>query len=91
MRPSDLRGGGGGRVEPQNQVCLIGVKCLKFGYRLPNWPSLRLTFIRNLNATTNPLTDRLNATKRSAWRVEVWSIRSLVINWAIGFSVDFNL
>ena len=78
-------------MEPQNQVYLMGVKCLKFGHRLPNWPSLRLTFIRNLNETTNPLTDRLNATKRSALMVLVWSIRSLVINSAIGLSVDFNL
>ena len=65
--------GGGGRVEPQNQVYLKGVKYSKFGHRLPNWPSLGLSFIRNLNETTNPLTkksfDRLDATKRSAWRV----------------------
>ena len=58
MRPSDPRGGGGGRVEPQNQVYLMGVKCSKFGHRLPNWPSLRLSFIRNLNETTNPLTKK---------------------------------
>ena len=78
-------------MEPQNQVYLKGVKYSKFGHRQPNWPSLRLTFIRNLNETTNPLTDRLNAAKRSAWRVYVWSIQSLVINLAIGLSVDFNL
>ena len=94
-RPSDPRGGGEGRVEPKNQVYLKGVKYSKFGHRLPNWPSLGLSFIRNLNETTNPLTkksfDRLDATKRSAWRVQVWSIRSLVIDQAIGLSVDFNL
>ena len=83
-RPSDPRGGGEGRVEPKNQVYLKGVKYSKFGHRLPNWPSLGLSFIRNLNETTNPLTkksfDILDATKRSAWKVQVWSIRSLVID-----------
>ena len=58
MPPSDLRAGGGGRVEPQNQVYLKGVKYSKFGHRLPNWPSLGLSFIRNLNETTNPLTKK---------------------------------
>ena len=57
-RPSDPRGGGEGRVEPQNQVYLKGVKYSKFGHRLPNWPSLGLSFIRNLNETTNPLTKK---------------------------------
>ena len=47
-------------MEYQNQVYLKGVKYSKFGHRLPNWPSLGLSFIRNLNETTNPLTDTLN-------------------------------
>ena len=45
-------------MEYQNQVYLKGVKYSKFGHRLPNWPSLGLSFIRNLNETTNPLTKK---------------------------------
>ena len=46
-------------MESQNQVYLKGVKYSKFGHRLPNWPSLGLSFIRNLNETTNPLTKKV--------------------------------
>ena len=70
-----------------NQVYLMGVKFSKFGHRLSNWPSLRLTFIRNLNETTNPLTKKIvliDSTRPSdpfwGYRCGVWSIQSLFID-----------